>query len=84
MFNEVHKTCESCGRYMTIQISQIVLGFGEFYLDNPGEITDKLDLYQRGKFAEMVNEEEFHCECGWDFKPDIRVRQPEETGIIFI
>ncbi len=43
MYNEVYKTCPTCGGKGIMQITQIVLGFGCFDLDNPESITSKLN-----------------------------------------
>lgn len=40
MYNEVFKKCPKCGGRGYMQISQIVLGFGDFDLDRPSSLED--------------------------------------------
>jgi hypothetical protein len=42
MFNEIYKKCPRCGKECVGQIPQIVLGFGEFNLDDPKSISERL------------------------------------------
>lgn len=63
MYNEVFKQCPECGKYGYMQIPQIVLGFGNFYLD---DITTLRDLSNEDllQLKEYVKDGNFRCECG--------------------
>lgn len=61
MYNEVYKSCPECGKRCEIQIHQIVLGFGQFDLDNPDSLAEQLDEDQLLELKEAVNEEKFWC-----------------------
>lgn len=71
MYNEVWKKCPHCdsGRgYM--QISQVVLGFGGFYLDDPRTLED-LSLEELKRLREQVYDDYFVCgnkDCGRSFR----------------
>lgn len=69
MFNEVFKKCPRCsgGRAMA-QISQVVLGFGGFNLDEPDRLAEELELKELRKLEEAVKDEWFECSCGHRFK----------------
>ena len=62
MYNEVFKKCPRCGGRGYLQIGQIVLGFGEFNLDDPEDLARKLSEEQMRALAERVKEEWFRCE----------------------
>lgn len=80
MYNEVFCRCPECGSYAYMQISQIVLGFGGFYLDQPETMAD-LDDDELIRLREAVAEDPFRCEpsfpgdddedqwCGHTFNP---------------
>lgn len=69
MYNEVYKTCPHCSGRGYLQIHQIVLGFGEFNLDNLQDIADRLSLDQVKELREAVKNEWFVCEdCTTSFK----------------
>jgi len=70
MFNEVYKRCPECGGRGEMQISQIILGFGEFDLDNKEDIADRLDKYHIRRLVARVKEREwFTCRmCGNEFR----------------
>jgi hypothetical protein len=73
MYNEVYKKCPNCDILNTIQISQIVLGFGCFDLDYGTNIED-LTQDQKHDFAKEVNKETFVChECGEEHKAHVIV-----------
>lgn len=63
MFNEVYVPCE-CGSKACAQISQVVLGFGEFNLSEP-ETYSNLDEDEKSRLFKLAKEAHFHCEgCG--------------------
>lgn len=62
MYNEVFKRCPHCGGRGYLQISQIVLGFGCFDLDDPEDLADKLNEPQLLKLADRVKDEWFRCQ----------------------
>jgi hypothetical protein len=69
MYNEVFKKCPSCNDYIRLCITQIVLGFGGFYLDDPKSIAEELDLDQIKQLKKCVDGEWFYCEkCDTSFK----------------
>jgi hypothetical protein len=86
MYNEVYKQCPQCGQQCYMQISQVVLGFGNFNLDNPSSMED-LTHSQKQEFAEIMNDEEkkFWCNggqdesggCGHSFNVHIKVGTPK-------
>lgn len=62
MYNEVYKQCPRCNdQYGYLQVSQIVLGFGSFYLDDPEDLATKLDEDQMRLLAEKIKDQWFHC-----------------------
>ena len=63
MYNEVFKRCPYCGGRGVMQISQIVLGFGEFNLDDPEDIASRLSQDDVCELIRMVKEENrFRCD----------------------
>jgi len=64
MYNEVFKKCPKCGKFGYMQISQIVLGFGGFYLDYPESLAKQLDIDEIKLLFERVEDDGFLCECG--------------------
>lgn len=64
MYNEVFKKCPNCNGYGYMQISQIVLGFGEFYLDRPEDIAERLSTDEIKRLKECVED------CNWFFCKD--------------
>ena len=66
MYNEVRKDCPKCGTTCHIQISQVVLGFGEFNLDDL-ETFEELDESELRHFKRCVEDKVFMCECGYRF-----------------
>lgn len=69
MYNEVYKTCPHCQGRGYLQIHQIVLGFGNFNLDDPKDIADRLTLEQVKELKDAVHDEWFVCEeCTTSFK----------------
>lgn len=62
MYNEVFRTHVGCGGRMVLQISQIVLGFGDFNLDDPSSLKDRLTPDQVRTLYERVDNEWFVCE----------------------
>lgn len=84
MYNEVFKKCPTCGDYIRLCITQIVLGFGGFYLDNPESIADELDLEQIKRLKKCVDGEWFYCEkCDASFKAsDSKEERQEKMDIL--
>ena len=69
MYNEVWKRCPECGHSAYMQIPQIVLGFGNFNLDNPESIAEELSESEIETLFEYIGEDRFECkECGNCFK----------------
>lgn len=96
MYNEVYKKCPICGKSGTLQISQIVLGFGCFDLDNPQSIIEDFkeqgcsnqrikellnSLKERVEFA-LRNYESFECSCGNRF--DLTKTEDKQDALIDI
>lgn len=75
MYNEVFYPCpENCGGYGYLQIHQIVLGFGGFYLDTRTQFCSEsvIDLSNEDllELKEAVVDELFTCEvCKNSFIP---------------
>jgi hypothetical protein len=62
MYNEVYKKCPNCTGYGYMQIGQIVLGFGEFYLDSPEDIAKRLSMDEIKLLKEAVEDSKwFFC-----------------------
>ncbi len=61
MYNEVHKSCPKCYRRCTIQISQVVFGFGNFDLDDPESLAKELTHDQIKVLHSRVVNERFWC-----------------------
>ena len=77
MYNEVHKSCYNCGATCTIQIPQIVLGFGNFNLDNPDSMKE-LTHEQKLELKEYVEKESFYCgheSCNSAFEIEVEVAE---------
>lgn len=69
MYNEAYKACPECGRLAETQISQIVLGFGEFDLDNPERLAEDLTAEQLLELREKIEGEWFDCKsCDHSFQ----------------
>lgn len=62
MYNEVFKKCPYCHGRGCAQISQIVLGFGYFDLDNPKELAETYSLEELKQLERAVEDEFFNCE----------------------
>ena len=61
MYNEVWATCPECGfGQCYMQISQVVLGFGDFRLDNMSTLEGLTDDEIR-TLKRYVLEDDFHC-----------------------
>lgn len=84
MYNEVFKKCPHCDRgYGYLQIHQIVLGFGGFYLDSPERIAEELDLDQVKELKEAVEGQWFQCqECSETFKLGGKQDDSEKMDIL--
>lgn len=61
MYNEVWKSCPYCAKKAYLQISQIVLGFGEFDLDDLDGLTERLNEEELKELYENVKNEHFSC-----------------------
>ena len=73
MYNEVFKRCPECGNLNDIQISQVELGFGGYYLDQPSTMYH-LDIEDKNKLKRRVEAEDFHCSgCGNMYKVEVSV-----------
>lgn len=69
MYNEVYCRCPKCGGLGYMQISQIVLGFGEFNIQDRTTLED-LTSDQLEQLHEEVSEEQFECQsCNAQFNP---------------
>lgn len=80
MYNEVFKRCPECSSRGYMQISQIVDGFGEFNLDDPNDLADKLTIAELHQLSNMIQDEWFSCQsCSHNFKHD---RQLDEKRAI--
>lgn len=67
MYNEVFKNCPECGCQCTMQIHQVVLGFGGFFLDSPKALED-FTIEQLTEVRDAVKDRLFYCgECGHNF-----------------
>lgn len=96
MYNEVYKKCPSCGKRGILQISQIVLGFGCFDLDDPQSIVEDLrstcssnqrvkellGLLKKRIENALRNYEAFECECGNRF--DLTEEEDKQNELIDI
>lgn len=67
MYNEVFTKCE-CGKYAYMQIPQIVLGFGGFYLEERSTL-EELSNEELFRLKSYVINGKFTCECGNYFNP---------------
>lgn len=80
MYNEVFKKCpnEGCSGYGYMQIHQIVLGFGGFYLDRPESIAEELDKDQIIELKEAVEDRKwFECQ---NCKETFNINDPQDTS----
>ena len=79
MFNEVSKSCPKCGKVCTVQIAQLVMGFGEFSLDHPEVIYKKLpDPEDQELLIELANEEGFHCSKHGAYVGTLEIQDDED------
>ena len=72
MYNEIYKNCPRCGKRCEQQISQVVLGFGCFDLDNPQDLAGRLTSEELYDLHERAMKETFWCRfdengCGHHF-----------------
>lgn len=75
MYNEVHKNCYNCGARCTLQIPQIILGFGNFDLEYPHNMQE-LTHEQKYDLKKYVERESFYCghdSCNSVFQVEIIV-----------
>ncbi len=88
MYNEVRTSCPNCLAACEIQISEIVRGFGEFFISRFGDHSniEKLrDEADKEMFIEEVNEETFYCKnCEHSFKLHLELGKPPVDGTIYI
>ena len=63
MYNEVRKTYVYCGALCEIQIPQIVLGFGEFNLNDSNSL--RILIYEQLlSLRSYLKDKKFYCNCG--------------------
>jgi hypothetical protein len=85
MYNEVYKRCPGCGECCYMQIPQVVLGFGEFDLDNPRYAIADLNQQEKKSFAEYVNQRHFYCNnCSNKFSVKVVVSKEDGNEEIMI
>jgi hypothetical protein len=78
MYNEVYKRCPDCGKHCEMQIPQVVLGFGCFDLDYPGDRIRELTQDEKRELAYLVNKRYFYCDsCESRFTVKIVVSQEQ-------
>lgn len=78
MYNKVYATCNGCGGTCSMQIPQVVLGFGEFVLSNR-EVLKGLTAQEKHEIKQHVEESAFRCrKCG-PFKVDIEISNNDKT-----
>lgn len=88
MYNEVFKKCPHCEKNGTygrgyLQISQILLGFGGFDLDNPDDIAERLSVDEVQRLKESVEGEWFRCdECKDTFRLGGKEAHQEKMDIL--
>jgi hypothetical protein len=83
MYNEVFKRCPRCGKSCETQISQVVLGFGNFDLDTLYNVQDLTTLEQLD-LCEKLDDEIFYCGCGTKFKVDLRKLLPTNSAVTIL
>lgn len=66
MYNEVFAPCPECQGRAMVQVSQYVLGFGGFFIDDP-ETMLELTKEQLKDLREELEGEQFECHCGHTF-----------------
>lgn len=80
MYNEVFKNCPECGCQCTVQISQVVLGFGGFFLDSPKAL-EEFSMEELQLVKERIKDKLFYCdECGHNF-PAIGTTEQKHQAI---
>jgi hypothetical protein len=62
IYNEVCKSCPKCGKFMEIQIPQVIYGFGGFNLDMPDTYA-ALSSEQKEYLFDLIKEKTFYCVC---------------------
>lgn len=83
MYNEVFKTCPKCGHLAYAQISQIVLGFGGFNLENPERIAEELTENEIIQLVACVKDTWFEChDCGNTFKLNEKKNTNDKTDLL--
>lgn len=79
MYNEVYKSCPYCGKTTESQIPQVVLGFGEFNLDDPESIAKRLTVEETQQLVLYVKDKNFYCQqCGSFFKCNTKKEDHQE------
>lgn len=74
MYNEVYVNCPLCGTKCGVQIEQIVLGFGNFYL-NDSQTTNNLTKGQKKLLKDYVEKEEFFCSTHGSFYIEVVIEE---------
>lgn len=81
MYNQVFKNCPDCGCQCELQIRQVVLGFGGFFLDNPSALAD-FTMEELTEVKEQVKDKLFYCEeCGNNFPAVGKKQEPDLEAI---
>jgi len=77
MYNEVYKRCPKCESLNEIQISQVVLGFGGFHLDDPESMAN-LDIHEKKRLKMLVEKQVFHCDnCQNSYDVELIISKPQ-------
>ena len=86
MYNEVFCTCPKCGGSGYMQIHQIVLGFGEFHLNDPNTLKE-LTISQLHELKEAIMDDKFWCEnddCRHGFNLYTKEEEEKEQVIEYL
>ncbi len=92
MYNEVYKKCPECGKQSVLQIAQVVMGFGEFDLDDPNSIIATFEAIHfdveeccrtlKDYIVGALNDgRRFECECGHSFNLSKSVRSSKQSAL---
>lgn len=88
MYNEVHKRCYNCGAKYTLQIPQVILGFGNFDLDYPDASSiQQLTHEQKLELKKYVEEYSFYCghdSCNSAFEVEVNVVEYRGKTVVTI
>lgn len=84
MYNEVWANCPKCPGQGYMQIPQVVLGFGNFHVDDPSTFED-LEFDKILDIDSLIAKEMFYCQsCSFAFNPvrDRREQIARERGFL--